>query len=124
MAASTSRAMSSIQCATTPSLHALHNTPMKLLFVRIALGQQVMVLLVAPDPGCRIAAQRSNLQSLGPRAFHDARHEMARGPGPAQHGRGFDVRNDQRCPLPRIAGKRDPTVNVEFESTLLRMIFD
>src|SRR5215218_3458778 len=38
MAASTSRAMSSIQCATTPSLHALHNTPMKLLFVRVALA--------------------------------------------------------------------------------------
>ena len=38
MAASTSRAMSSTQCATTPSLHALHNTPMKLLFVRVALG--------------------------------------------------------------------------------------
>src|SRR5215207_2224282 len=37
MAASTSRAMSSTQCATTPSLHALHNTPMKLLFVRVAL---------------------------------------------------------------------------------------
>src|SRR4051794_40275718 len=41
MAASTSRAMSSTQCATTPSLHALHNTPMKLLFVRVALeGRQ------------------------------------------------------------------------------------
>src|SRR3954471_16913997 len=39
MAASTSRAMSSTQCATTPSLHALHNTPMKLLFVRVALVQ-------------------------------------------------------------------------------------
>ena len=38
MAASTSRAMSSTQCATTPSLHALHNTPMKLLFVRVALA--------------------------------------------------------------------------------------
>src|SRR3954454_12703472 len=37
MAASTSRAMSSTQCATTPSLHAPHNTPMKLLFVRVAL---------------------------------------------------------------------------------------
>jgi hypothetical protein len=37
MAASTSTAMSSTQCATTPSLHALHNTPMKLLFVRVAL---------------------------------------------------------------------------------------
>src|SRR5215213_1706235 len=37
MAASTSRAMSSTQCATTPSLHALHNAPMKLLFVRVAL---------------------------------------------------------------------------------------
>src|SRR5215204_6216688 len=37
MAASTSRAMSSTQCATTPSLHALRNTPMKLLFVRVAL---------------------------------------------------------------------------------------
>src|SRR4051812_17872796 len=39
MAASASRAMSSTQCATTPSLHALHNTPMKLLFVRVALVQ-------------------------------------------------------------------------------------
>src|SRR4051812_4390891 len=39
MAASTCRAMSSTQCATTPSLHALHNTPMKLLFVRVALGR-------------------------------------------------------------------------------------
>ena len=38
MAASTSKAMSSTQCATTPSLHALHNTPMKLLFVRVALA--------------------------------------------------------------------------------------
>ena len=38
MAASTSRAMSSTQCATTPSLHTLHNTPMKLLFVRVALA--------------------------------------------------------------------------------------
>ena len=37
MAASTSKAMSSTQCATTPSPHALHNTPMKLLFVRVAL---------------------------------------------------------------------------------------
>src|SRR5215211_2764775 len=37
MAASTSRTMSSTQCATTPSLHALRNTPMKLLFVRVAL---------------------------------------------------------------------------------------
>ena len=37
MAASTSKAMSSTQCATTPSLHALHNTPLKLLFVRVAL---------------------------------------------------------------------------------------
>ena len=36
MAASTTKAMRSTQCATTPSLHALHNTPMKLLFVRVA----------------------------------------------------------------------------------------
>src|SRR4051812_19716190 len=42
MAASTSRAMSSTQCATTPSLHALHNTPMKLLFVRVALAAHAL----------------------------------------------------------------------------------
>ena len=50
MAASTTRAMSSTQCATTPSLHALHNTPMKLLFVRVALGEAA-VYLTQHEPG-------------------------------------------------------------------------
>ena len=51
MAASTSRAMSSTQCATTPSLHALHNTPMKLLFVRVALRlRSLSVCEVAHTP--------------------------------------------------------------------------
>src|SRR5215203_60130 len=59
MAASTSRAMSSTQCATTPSLHALHNTPMKLLFVRVALGH---------------TQERVNRVSGGPRSVNE---EMA-----------------------------------------------
>ena len=56
MAASTSRAMSSTQCATTPSLHALHNTPMKLLFVRVAqpaLSSSSTMMRSRPAPASR-----------------------------------------------------------------------
>src|SRR3954464_7436935 len=62
MAASTSKAMSSTQCATTPSLHAPHNTPMKLLFVRIALGASDRIRhqksLVRGDRSARPRRQR------------------------------------------------------------------
>jgi hypothetical protein len=59
MAASTSRVMSSTQCATTPSLHALRNTPMKLLFVRVALVWQTSFQPSEVEPARALRGQSS-----------------------------------------------------------------
>src|SRR5690348_14122317 len=59
MAASTTRAMRSTQCATTPSLHALHNTPMKLLFVRVALYQVSMTGTCRNEEGPAVPSWRT-----------------------------------------------------------------
>src|SRR3954452_20643035 len=67
MAASTSRAMSSTQCATTPSLHALHNTPHEALICAWSLGWRHLLdesasSLVIRGGRCCIAPVQSRTQ--------------------------------------------------------------
>src|SRR5829696_8870069 len=76
------------------------------------------------DPPCRIPAQRLDPQPLGPGKLHHALHELTGGSGAAQRGWGFDIGDDQRRALTRIAGEHGLAADIQLEPAPLRVISD
>src|SRR5215217_7786 len=75
-------------------------------------AKQVVVLPVSAHPGRGIAAERPDLQSLGPGNLHHPGHELARRAGAAQSRWGFQVEDDRHRAVTSVAGEHELSAEI------------